>query len=373
MESTNLRVGIICPDYPDKEKSAYAFVHARAKLYQKNGIFARVFIPSNSENSYILDNIQVIKSKNNNLLNFINEFNPDILAVHFPTYKIISFLKKTDLPQVAWIHGHEILWKFRLGPSKNILDYIKKRVVLIPRELYQICKVRNFLDRVEYSVFVSNWMLKSAERNSLKKYKNAVIIPNPVDTELFRYRQPQNISKAISLRSFNNTKYGLDIAIKAYANVSQSHLHIYGQGRFKNKYIRLVQKTNSNTQIIDQSIEHNKIPDLYRPYGFFIAPSRVEAQGLAMCEAMSCGLPVIATNVGGIPEFVRDGIDGYLVPPNNPAELRRAVFKLTSDPQQFIRMSRNAAEHIKHKCSKEIIIAKEIEIIQKAIKNYNEK
>ena len=281
-------------------------------------------------------------------------------------------IQDINIPKVAWIHGHEILWKFRLGPSKNIFDYIKKRLVLIPRELYQICKVRKFLNRVEYSVFVSKWMLKSAEKNSLKKYRNAVIIPNPVDTKLFCYEKPKYVNKAISLRSFNNTKYGLDVAIKAFVNVDQASLHLYGQGRFKNMFVRLVKKIHSNTIIFDKSIEHNKIPDLYRNYGFFVAPSRVEAKGLAMCEAMSCGLPVIATNVVVIPEFVRDGIDGYLVPPDNPLELRKAILKLVSNPQQFIKMSRNASEHIKNICSEKIVTDKEIEIFERAIKKHNE-
>jgi len=370
--NTKFKVGIISPEYSTKEKYSYAFVHARAKLYIQRGLEVRVFVISKEDVEYVFEGIKILKQPSKLLKESIKSFTPDVLAVHFPKYKIISMIQDINIPKVAWIHGHEILWKFRLGPSKNIFDYIKKRLVLIPRELYQICKVRKFLNRVEYSVFVSKWMLKSAEKNSLKKYRNAVIIPNPVDTKLFCYEKPKYVNKAISLRSFDNTKYGLDVAIKAFVNVDQASLHLYGQGRFKNKFVRLVKKIHSNTIIFDKSIEHNKIPDLYRNYGFFVAPSRVEAQGLAMCEAMSCGLPVIATNVGGIPEFVRDGIDGYLVPPDNPLKLRKAILKLVSNPQQFIKMSRNASEHIINICSEKIVTDKEIEIFERAIKKHNE-
>ena len=120
------------------------------------------------------------------------------------------------------------------------------------------------------------------------------------------------------------------------------------------------------------SITHNKIPKIYHNYGFFVAPSRVEAQGLAMCEAMSCGLPVIATNVGGIPEFVRHGVDGYLVPPDNPQAMRQAIIKLVSTKDLFNQMSVNARENIKNICSAHVIIKKEIEILHKAKVKYYE-
>ena len=72
-----------------------------------------------------------------------------------------------------------------------------------------------------------------------------------------------------------------------------------------------------NTNLNNISLNHNEIPELLSKYSVFVAPSRVEAQGVSMCEAMACGLPIVATKVGGIPEFVRDGVDGYLVENEN--------------------------------------------------------
>jgi L-malate glycosyltransferase len=368
-----MKVAIICPDYPSKIKSSFAFVHARAKLYLKLNLEVMVFIISKmEESSYIFEDVVITKEPKQKLLESIKSFSPDLIAIHFAHYQIISLVKKLDYPKISWIHGHEIMWSFKIQSPKNIFDFIKKWIVLLPRELYQILKIRNHLDNVQFSVFVSNWMLKIAQKHSFKKYHNSAIIPNPVDTELFKLNSTININKAISLRSFENKKYGLDLAIKAFSNFKKAELHLYGRGRYKNKFMRLCQKINSNTHIHDIHIPHNKLGDLYKNYGFFIAPSRVEAQGLAMCEAMSVGLPIIGTNVGGIPEFVRDGIDGYLVPPENPTALRSAIEKLISDKQKFVQFSLNAHNRIKEICSAHIVIEKEIELMKKAINKFRD-
>ncbi|HEY4752486.1 MAG TPA: glycosyltransferase family 4 protein, partial [Candidatus Limnocylindrales bacterium] len=70
----------------------------------------------------------------------------------------------------------------------------------------------------------------------------------------------------------------------------------------------------------------------YEHADVFVAPSRYESFGLVFVEAMQRGLPVIGTAVGGVPEVVRDGVDGTLVPPDDPAGLTAAILGMVRDP-----------------------------------------
>jgi glycosyltransferase involved in cell wall biosynthesis len=71
----------------------------------------------------------------------------------------------------------------------------------------------------------------------------------------------------------------------------------------------------------------------------FVMSSRFEGFPVAVMEAMSAGLPVVATRVGGLPEAVTDGVDGILTPPGDPAALADAVLRLAERPDERRRMA----------------------------------
>jgi glycosyltransferase involved in cell wall biosynthesis len=87
-------------------------------------------------------------------------------------------------------------------------------------------------------------------------------------------------------------------------------------------------------------IPHQDVPAFLRSLGVFVMPSRAESFGVAALEAQACGVPVVATNVGGLPEVVRDGETGLLVPPNDPRALAEGIQVLLSDPQRRSDMGR---------------------------------
>lgn len=64
----------------------------------------------------------------------------------------------------------------------------------------------------------------------------------------------------------------------------------------------------------------------------FVLPSRYEGFGVVLLEAMRLGLPIVATRAGGIPEVVRDGVDGLLVPPGDARALAEAIARVLSEP-----------------------------------------
>lgn len=78
----------------------------------------------------------------------------------------------------------------------------------------------------------------------------------------------------------------------------------------------------------------------------FLASTLSESFGLGMVEAMSLGLPAVASNVGGIPDIVKHGENGLLVPPGDPDALAQAIQTLFSDRDEYGRLSRNARETV---------------------------
>lgn len=84
------------------------------------------------------------------------------------------------------------------------------------------------------------------------------------------------------------------------------------------------------------------IPEILCALDIFAQPSRYEAQGLAIAEAMACRTAVVATNVGGIPERVRHAQTGLLAEPANPDDLARNIELLADDPGLRAKLARNA-------------------------------
>ena len=73
------------------------------------------------------------------------------------------------------------------------------------------------------------------------------------------------------------------------------------------------------------------IPAVTAAFDVAVLPSYREAQGLTILEAMALSRPVVASNVGGIPEMIKDGVTGLLVPPHDPPALAAAIVRLLQD------------------------------------------
>ncbi|MFW3168582.1 glycosyltransferase [Geodermatophilus sp. CPCC 206100] len=89
-------------------------------------------------------------------------------------------------------------------------------------------------------------------------------------------------------------------------------------------------------------VEHAAVPAVLASLDVLVLPSAYEEMGSVLTEAMAAGLPVVASAVGGIPEVVRDGATGLLVPPGDADALAAALDRLVADPDLRARLAAGA-------------------------------
>ena len=96
-----------------------------------------------------------------------------------------------------------------------------------------------------------------------------------------------------------------------------------------------------------------------------VVPSRSEAFGLINIESMSVGTPLVASRVGGIPEIIRDGVDGFLVPPDDPDALTEKILFLLENPDLRQQMGRDARQRFLADYEQSKVIAKQADWLER--------
>lgn len=94
-------------------------------------------------------------------------------------------------------------------------------------------------------------------------------------------------------------------------------------------------------------VPHDVLPSIYRAADVVIVPSRTESFGLVALEASACGVPVVATGVGGLRTAVRDGLTGILVPGAGAGEYAAAIVSLLDDPRRAAALGAEGARYAK--------------------------
>jgi glycosyltransferase involved in cell wall biosynthesis len=130
------------------------------------------------------------------------------------------------------------------------------------------------------------------------------------------------------------------LVLKKYPEVK---LVLVGEGTYRAKIMKKVVKSNLSDRVDFLGIRKD-IPAILSGSDIFVLSSILEGFGLVLVEAMVMGLPVVATNVGGIKEIVRDGVNGILAEPNDPASLSQAMEKLVKDKKLREQMGRQGIE-----------------------------
>ena len=190
----------------------------------------------------------------------------------------------------------------------------------------------------------------ATRRSVLKAYRadaeNVVTIHKAADVAAFQRpeslpQDPVSDRPAGSRLAFVGTNWavkGLDVLLRAMKEGAKTtpEATLVVAGRDPARYGRKIEALCERLGLSDRvsflgPVDRAVLPDLLWHSDVFVLPSRMEAFGVAVLEALAAGVPVVATNVGGIPEIVRDGVDGLLVPPSNPAALAGAIRKVVSD------------------------------------------
>jgi len=182
--------------------------------------------------------------------------------------------------------------------------------------------------------------------------------PIGVDTGFFspapeRFAGPGGIIEIFSNRGFLQI-YGMETLIRgfalAYRMNNQIHLTLRGEGDEKEKMMQLARDLGLEDAItfLPRS-SHDEIPEDLRRSDIYVTPAGRDGTPVSLLEAMSAGLPCIATAVGGIPEWIVPGENGMLVPPYNPQALAESILALAQDAGERLHLGRNARETIRER------------------------
>lgn len=369
-----MKLLILDENYPHLDNlMGDVFVHVRAKEYAKRHT-VQVFSFFHKKRALEYEGIPVqFFDEITELAQAVAAFRPDKIIIHFyQSWMLEKIIKRETVPVIIWVHGYEALgWYRRLF---NYSWYSPVLLSFIRRNTYQqfhinrLIHFANKTGRVSF-VFVSDWMRKIAEADSIARVKNKAIIANPIDTKLFAYKQKdaEQRKHILLLRSFGTRKYANDVSAEAIRILSKKpffnelRFTIIGQGQLF-KTITTPLQQFKNVTLEEKAVRQVLIPDLHATHGIFLCPTRQDAQGVSMCEAMSSGLIPITSFNTAIPEFVSHKTTGYLTGGAN--EVADAIEELFYNPDLFLKMSHQTAASIRSICSLDIIVKKELLIIE---------
>lgn len=159
------------------------------------------------------------------------------------------------------------------------------------------------------------------------------VIPFGVDLNRFTYSErPMRPSVHIGTVRWLTKKYGLEYLIRAFAKLTPTRdnlqLTIIGWGPLRPELESLAASLGVSDRVsFTGRLPNDEVARYFERFDLFVMPSvsRGETFGVAAVEAMASGLPVVASDIGGLPEVVADGVTGRLAPPGNVEKLAAAL------------------------------------------------
>ena len=183
-------------------------------------------------------------------------------------------------------------------------------------------------------------------------------IPHPVACAPARRQRRDGVLFAGRL----SQEKGCDVLIEALGRLRSEghacHLTVAGDGPDRAVLEELAARVTPGAVTFLGRVDKPTLGRLLAKTVVAVVPSRWhENQPLAVLEGLAAGAPVIATTLGGMPELVRDGLDGLLVPPDNPAALAAGLGRLLSDPARAARMGAAGRARVAQEFTAEVHLA----------------
>mgnify|MGYP001409316655 CR=1 FL=1 len=320
------------------------------------------------------------------------KFNPDSIHVCCAgmSNSLLSYLFPVTIRVVGndfnrpWVGsgliGRKIIFKF----SPNFLEPKFKKLELKIRKKHALNQLKKCKNILANSDWTKNQLIKKGiEKNKIFK------IVGGLNIEVFNTKKDKkNIRKLLGISDSDFVvttacnlvgKKGIDTAIKSLAIVLEKYKNIkyfiIGNGNRYDYLLNLVNTLNISENVIFMpAISQEKLAEYFRISDLFVQVSRnfkqkngeidVETMGRTYFEAGACGVPVIGSNIGGIPSVVKNGINGFLVnDPYSVDELSGIIINLYENEELRNYIAENGIKYAYEKFSWEIISKKIEEIL----------
>ncbi len=326
------------------------------------------------------------------------DFNPavkvHVLPFNRPWGAILNipFMRKLlNIIKPDVFHVHEASTNGLLGRlcnfHPNLLSVYGADVFDVPeRSKFMRMIIRNNLQHYDW-VGSTSVMMSKQVRKILPQIQNLSVTPFGIDTSQYMPTLSNEVYPDIVIGTVKRMelKYGIDLLIKAFARTrdilkvshplisKQLKLLIIGGGSELKKYKALASDLGiENISEFTGVIKNKSIPEYLNKMDIFVALSRLESEsfGVAIVEASSCSVPVVCSEVGGLPEVVDDGVTGYLVENENYVDAAEKIIRLVIDRDLRKKMGAAGREMIKGRYEWDDCVRKITKIHDKLVKCY---
>ena len=286
-------------------------------------------------------------------------------------YKIlVNEVKKFD-PEI--VHQHDYLANI---VASKILS--KKYSVIFTNHTGQYL----YLEKSTIGRYIQKYLIKhfktiiGPSRELTPDTKNSHYISNGVDINFFKGKKNKKFDQKfvfICARRWAPTK-GIKYLVEAMGQLSEkaksNSLFLFAGSDsddyiwYKDEIIKKLNKLPSHMYKLLGNLNQEELRDIFLSSDVSVIPSVMEATSLAAMEGMACGLPVISTNVGGMPEIITHDSTGWLVNSKNSDEIALIIEKIVNEEFDLFKMGEGAKKYVNENKSWQSI-AKKVDKIYK--------